>query len=339
MRAAVIIAEKEIEVTEIENLEADGKDVLIKVSTAGISGFDISMWKLGNINKGVTPGHEIVGTVEDVGSRKDLSVGDRVSVIPISPCMECDYCKEGNHNMCYANRNTPGKSVSGTKGTFAEYFLAKPYLVRKIPDNISDFDALMIAPASTAYHMVKAMNVKKGYKVLITGGGTMGALVAAWCHYFGAKFIGVIETSRHRSLSIMDYGHTTQIFDGNDKDPVEYLVQASGGFNVQFECSGISSYINTGIITLRRGSTIAMIGTHIKPAPINLYMLGQKLIRIVTFNAHTISDYDEVCELIKNKKFVMPKFTSKTISLDDVEKTFEDLTKEDLKEHKFTIKL
>jgi (R,R)-butanediol dehydrogenase/meso-butanediol dehydrogenase/diacetyl reductase len=183
--------------------------------------------------------------------------------------MECDFCKEGRHNMCFANKNTPGKSTAATSGAFAEYFLAKPYLVRKIPDTLTDIEALMLAPAATAYNMVSAMNVKKGDKVLISGGGVMGALVSAWCKYFGAKFIGIIETSRHRALSLMDFGHTTQVFDGNDKDPIEGAYKGISGFNVHFECSGVSNYINTAILTLRRGSSIALLGTQIKSAPIN----------------------------------------------------------------------
>ena len=41
-------------------------------------------------------GHEFCGEVIDPGNRSDLKVGDRVTVLPISPCGNCPACLSGN---------------------------------------------------------------------------------------------------------------------------------------------------------------------------------------------------------------------------------------------------
>ena len=49
----------------------------------------------------VTPGHEIVGTVEDIGSTvSGIIKGDQVLVFPWIGCGECPACKVGNENLC-----------------------------------------------------------------------------------------------------------------------------------------------------------------------------------------------------------------------------------------------
>jgi len=338
MRAAMIDYERKIGITQIPMPEADGTNVIIKLTAAGINGYDTALWELGNLTKETVPGHEMIGVVVDPGSRSDLKEGDRVTVLPLAACMECEFCKSGRENECLKNRNTPGKSKVAF-GCFAEYFSARPEFVKKVPDKLSDFEALMLVPAATAYHMVKSMNVQKGWKVLITGGGIMGSLIAMWCRYFEAKYIGVVEQNKYRGLLMMDHGAATRIFDAADPDIVNTLIDAARGFHVHFECSGTARYINTGILSSRRGATIATLSLYQKSVPVNFYMMQSKLIKIRPFNAHAISDFDEAVEIIMNnyKKFNFKRFEYTPVALDDIQEMMETLTTEDHKLEKVVI--
>ena len=161
----------------------------------------------------------------------------------------------------------------------------------------------------------------------------MGALIAMWCKYFGAKYIGVVEQNKYRGLNIMDYNEATRIYDAADTDIVDTLIQGARGFHVHFECSGNAKYINTGILTLRRNSTIATLSLYKKSAPINFYMMSNKLIRIRPFNAHTLSDFDTVLDLVSNnKKLNLKRYYSDSVSLDDLQDVFTTLTSP---EHKY----
>lgn len=331
MRAAMISEQRFIGLTDVDIPAAENGEVIIKVKAAGVNGYDLAMWQLGNVMTGAIPGHEVVGTVEHPGN-SSFNVGDRVTVIPLAACMECDLCKAGKHNSCFKNKLIPGK-CKDKPGCFAEYIEARPEFVRKVPDKMSDFEALMLAPAATAYHMVKSMDVQKGWRVLISGGGIMGALVAMWCKYFGAKYIGVIEVNRTRAFNLMNYDETDCIFDANETHLIEELILQGKGFNVQFECSGNAVNISNGILAIRRNCTIATISMYTKSSPVNLYLMGQKNIDLRTFSGHTISDFDTVMDLVQNnKKINLKRYYSKTIKLEDLQNIFKEL---ETPEHKY----
>ena len=110
--------------TTIERREVGANDVLIAVDYAGICHSDIHTvngdW--GPQPFPVVPGHEIVGTVTEVGS--DVArhaVGDRVGVgCMVSSCGTCDNCRGGDEQYCrngmvgtYAATDRDGTTTQG----------------------------------------------------------------------------------------------------------------------------------------------------------------------------------------------------------------------------------
>ena len=144
MLVAKLDGNRKISLVEVENPKSNGTEVIIKVNKVGICGSDLHMWDAGDQFKGLIMGHEYAGVVVEPGALKGtLSAGDRVTSIPLSPCMECEYCKNGQHNICPANSESPGVH---TPGTYAEFFAARPDMVRTLPDSIRDVEATMVEP-------------------------------------------------------------------------------------------------------------------------------------------------------------------------------------------------
>ena len=68
----------------------------------------------------VIPGHEIVGTVAQIGdSVEGIKVGDDVLVYPWIGCGSCPTCKKGDTNLCEA----PQSLGVFQDGGYAEYSL------------------------------------------------------------------------------------------------------------------------------------------------------------------------------------------------------------------------
>ena len=107
------------------------------------------------------PGHEGIGRVAAVGSGvKSVKEGDRVGVPWLySACGHCEYCLSAWETVC-------GEAQFGgyTKdGGFAEYILADPNYVARIPAGLSAIDAAPIICAGvTTYKGIKEATTKPG---------------------------------------------------------------------------------------------------------------------------------------------------------------------------------
>jgi propanol-preferring alcohol dehydrogenase len=104
MKSARITGPNEpLAVSESENPKPNGNEVLVKVKSVGVCHSDLHLWEGGydlgdgqfmkvtdrGVKYPVTPGHEIVGTVEEIGdSVSDISKGDEVLVFPWIGCGE-----------------------------------------------------------------------------------------------------------------------------------------------------------------------------------------------------------------------------------------------------------
>ena len=122
---------------------AGEQQVRITVEACGVCRTDLHLLdgELPHIHYPITPGHEIVGTVSEVGpSVTRLRHGDRVGVPWLAQaCGLCRYCRSGHENLCEYARFT-GYSVDGG---YAEEVLADARFCLPLP---ADAPAAQLAP-------------------------------------------------------------------------------------------------------------------------------------------------------------------------------------------------
>ena len=119
------------------------------------------------------PGHEGTGFVAKVGANvRRIKEGDRVGVPWLhTACGCCNPCRTGWETLCGQQQNT-GYSVNGT---FAEYGLADPAFVGRLPDNLAFGPAAPVLCAGvTVYKGLKETEVRPGEWVAISGVGGLG---------------------------------------------------------------------------------------------------------------------------------------------------------------------
>ena len=82
------------------------RDVRVRIEAGGICGSDLHYYHHGGfgtvrLQQPMALGHEIAGTVEDVGTEvSGVARGMRVAVNPSQPCNACRYCRAGQRNQC-----------------------------------------------------------------------------------------------------------------------------------------------------------------------------------------------------------------------------------------------
>ena len=172
MKAAVVVANEDLQYQEIEEPQAKPGWVKIKVKASGICGSDVPRV----LNHGVhfypiVLGHEFSGDVVEVGEGvTKVKVGDRVSGAPLLPCMKCDDCQNGNFSLC------KHYSFIGSRqqGSNADYVVIPEQNAIPFDPSISYEQGAMFEPSTVALHGLLQNDYQGGQCVAILGCGTIG---------------------------------------------------------------------------------------------------------------------------------------------------------------------
>lgn len=102
MKAAVVVANEDVQYLEIPEPEVKPGYVKIKVHYSGICGSDIPRVLHNGVHfYPIVLGHEFSGDVVEIGEGvTKVKAGDRVSGAPLVPCMKCEDCQKGNYSLC-----------------------------------------------------------------------------------------------------------------------------------------------------------------------------------------------------------------------------------------------
>lgn len=198
MRALTLVEKEKLELIEKPEPEVKDGFVKVKVHKTGICGSDVHLfWKPGlKAGEDYVMGHEFSGEVVDP-SDSDFEAGDRVAVVDISPCYECEYCTTGREQLCDKMQlEAPG--LAFVDGGLGEYVSVRKDLLVKLPDNVSYVEAAMVEPFAISYHGAHRANLKEGDNVLVTGGGPIGLFAALSAEILGAKSVTVTEVNDTR---------------------------------------------------------------------------------------------------------------------------------------------
>ncbi|MFO8183609.1 MAG: alcohol dehydrogenase catalytic domain-containing protein [Candidatus Aegiribacteria sp.] len=124
----------------------------------------------------VTPGHEVVGRVVEVGGEADPSLaGSRMGVGWFySSCSECEYCLEGNENLCGDFRAT-GRDADGG---YAQYMTVPRRSAFPIPGHLTASGAApLLCAGAVGYRSLRLTGIEDGDSVGLTGFGGSAHLV------------------------------------------------------------------------------------------------------------------------------------------------------------------
>ena len=153
-------------------------DILIRVRASGVchTELDEIEGRTPPPRYPVIPGHQVVGTVEEMGASAAIhSIGDRVGVGWIySSCGVCRYCREGNNNLCPEFMAT-GRDADGG---YAEYMKISQEYAFKIPDTLGDSEAApLLCAGAVGYRALRLTGITNGQSLGLTGFGASGHLV------------------------------------------------------------------------------------------------------------------------------------------------------------------
>lgn len=193
MRAGVYRGEGRVVIEQVPVPKIGPGEVLFRVAACGICGTDIKKIHHGFVKPPQILGHELAGTVVEVGADVTrFKPGDRVVSFHHVPCGNCFYCEHKLFSQCAGYKKTgltAGFDPSG--GGFAQYVRAMPWIVERgmiaVPLGVSFEEATFVEPVNTSLKAVRKARVTPGETVLVIGQGPIGMLVGMIATLEGAK--------------------------------------------------------------------------------------------------------------------------------------------------------
>jgi len=177
------------------------KDILIQVYSCGVCHTEID-----EIEGRVKPklpivlGHEIIGRVVQRGSEaKRFKIGDRVGIAWIySSCGDCQFCRNGNENLCYKFRATGCHENGG----YAEYTKVSEDFAYPIPDRFTDPQAApLLCAGAIGYRNLRLSGIEKGKTLGLFGFGASAHIVIQLAVYWGCEVFVFTRSEEHRRLA------------------------------------------------------------------------------------------------------------------------------------------
>lgn len=211
MQAARLFGKEDFRIVEVPEPDNDSAEMILQTRAALICGTDIRIYSNGlphiSEDSPVTLGHEISGTVAEVGSvfADAYTPGMRVAVAPNYGCGVCDRCVSGNTQLCRDYRAIGIHSDGG----FAEYVRIPEQAVRQgnvvaLPDSVSFSEAAMIEPLAAVYNGFERSHREPGERVLIFGAGPIGVMHAKLHRAAGAGQIIMNDINEERLKQVRE---------------------------------------------------------------------------------------------------------------------------------------
>ena len=310
-------------------------------------------------------GHENVCLVEEAGP--DVTrwhAGDRVVVEPTLGCAareitpRCPACAEGRFTLCqnFLAGPLPVGSMIGwnnfTGGSWSQQFVAHESQLYRVPDDMSDEEAVVTDPIAGSLHAVLRSPPRSTSRVLILGAGLLGMGVASCLRALGHTCRVVAAVRHHRQGQQMrQFGadEIVTIARGDDQG-VRYRRVAErigglalpskfghhafiGGFDFVYDCVGSGQSLTDSMKYARAGGMVVEVGTTqialVDTAPLwfdELTVVGANGRAFEDYNGRRMHTYEIVFDLIRRKRLNLTELVTHRFALDEYPEALKTLS-------------
>ncbi|URE39616.1 cinnamyl alcohol dehydrogenase [Musa troglodytarum] len=314
------------------------KDVTIKILYCGLCHSDLHVVRneWGRTAYPAVPGHEIVGTVTQVGrSVQRFEVGDRVAVgCMVSSCGSCHGCEQGLENHCPGlvfTYNSLDADGTMTYGGYSDMIVVDQHFVIRFPENMpSDRGAPLLCAGITVYAPMKHHGLDRPGKHLgVVGLGGLGHVAVRFGKAFGMK-VTVISSSPGKEKEATErLGADAFLVSG---DPGR-MQAAMGSMDGIIDTVSVAHDITPLMFLLKPRGKLIMAGAPAKPLHLDAFslILGEK--SVAGTCAGGVKDTQEMIDFAAEHNIAAD---IELVSMDRVNEAMERLGKGDVR-YRFVI--
>ena len=333
--AQIIEPNKPLQINEIVLPNPNGNQVIIRVKSTGVCHSDLHLWEGGydtgdgfmkvtdrGVKFPVTPGHEVVGTVEQIGdSVEGVNIGDLVLIYPWIGCEQCPICENGDTNLC----ESPKSLGVFQNGGYAEYVLVPDSkFLAKINNLDPDAAASLACSGLTAFTAIKKALVNKPENILIVGAGGLGLMGVQIAKALTNSNIICADLDDEKLNSAKKLG-ATHIVNTKEPDAIKEIMSICNekGVDSIIDFVNAPPTVKMNLSIIRKRGNMVLVGLFGGSVDLSLVSIPLKAITIQ--GAYT-GNYNDMIELIQlAESGVINPIVSKHYTLDEANTALEDL--------------
>jgi threonine dehydrogenase-like Zn-dependent dehydrogenase len=338
------------------------KWVKIRVRFCGFCGSDLSLVMMKDSPTAMpfasfpcVPGHEICGEVVEIGSEvRSVKNGDLVTVVPILNCDTrgidpvCRSCAAGIPGNCenFAEGAFAPGMLTGVcrdiNGGFAEYMVAHTSQIYRVPRSVSPESAVLTEPFAVGLQSVLDNTPENGDRVLVVGGGVIGAMVVKSIRALGRTCdITVVEPSpfaaeyakksgANRTVPGGIIDAAVDIAGGRAYKPALGERIVMGGFERIYDTVGNRNTLNRSLRVLSTNGTLSVLAIG-KKVTLDLTPLWLKLLTVkgcYAYRYNTVEGvrkhaFEMALEMIAQKKVRVEDMLTHTFPIENYREMIE----------------
>ncbi|MEU8804245.1 alcohol dehydrogenase catalytic domain-containing protein [Spirillospora sp. NPDC048819] len=311
-------------VREVPDPRPPGGGAVIRVEATGVCRSDWHGWQGHDPAIRVfphVPGHELAGTVEEVGAGvTGVRPGDRVTVPFVCACGRCAACAAGDQQVCEA-QTQPGFTRWGSFAHYVAVENADVNLVR-VPDEMSSTTAAGLGCRfATAFRAVLAQGgVTAGMHVAVHGCGGVGLSAVMIAAAAGARVVAVDVSPA--ALELARRCGAAAVVDAAGHSDVAGAVRdaARGGAHVSLDALGSPATARDSVECLRRRGRHVQVGL----LPSGAGAAGLPMDRVVAWELEIVGShgmaahaYPPMMELVRAGTLRPDLLIGRVLTLDD----------------------
>ena len=332
MKAAVFEGPETLSIQQVADPQCGAEDIVVKVSECGICGSDLHSYLEGAfVAPGQIMGHEFSGEVIEVGSDVGgITLGDRVTAVPLSVCGRCPRCLQGATHLC--ETGLAASVAYGLPGAFAEYVRVPKAIrggnVHVLPTSVDDPSGALVEPLAVALHAAKLADPLPTDTCVVLGLGSIGINTVQMLKVMGAGRIIGIDVSPVRLAVAREFGADITI-NGREQDALAAVTEITGEgaygvgarADIVIEASGVPALLGQAISMTRAAGKLRIAALYEGEPAVPANQIVQKEMSISGTFAYK-GEFAEVIELLAAGRVAASPAITHTFALDQIEDAF-----------------
>lgn len=279
-------------------LPRNENEALIRVLKSGICSTDLEIVR-GYAGFSGTIGHEFVGVVEESKDAPHLT-GKRVVGEINAGCGACELCKNDDSRHC------PRRTVLGIKGRdgcHAEFLSLPSRNLLKVPENVSDDEAVFVEPLAAAFGITEQIEIFPETRIAVVGDGKLGILCAL---ALALKSKNVTLVGKHREkIALAENGNVEGVL-------LENALKSGETFDVVVEASGAETGFSTALDLLKPRGKLVLKSTFNGKTNLEMWRV---VVDEITVVGSRCGRFAPALELLRARKIAVENLISEEFSL------------------------